>query len=563
MIEARRRERPWQALAAAAAAIFAALALHAAWVETPTVDEFAHLPAGVAYLDHGAFGLYAKNPPLFKMLMAAPVVLAGVKAPEPPKALTGGWAPWIYGSRFLSANRGRYFYLFFLARVVVVVAALLTGLVLYRWARELFGVPAAAVSTALFLLDPTVLAHGHLATVDVATTFTMLLSVFVLRRALAVPSRSGFALAGLAWGGAVAVKFTALLLLPVLFALAALGRRPRQVVADMAIFCAVALLTINLPTGFAGSGRPLGSFSLPTGPARVLQQTLPGWLPVPLPATYVQGLSTQMLDVSEGEFPTYFAGSWRTRGPWYYDIAAFVAKTPLPALVVLVLGIGAICLRPLPGAERLAVLAPIGLTFVAASFSALKIGVRYLLPAIPLLYLAGAALVGRAPGRRVKFAMLAAVALQAGIALRTHPGYLSYFNVAAGGGAGGHRLLLDSNLDWGQDLYRLPEALRRLGNTGKIKLLYFGHVDPALYGIDYELAPPFPVEGLVAVSVNFLMGAQYAAVAPGGGMSWVGRDHLAWLRSRRPAIRCGSIWVFDTRRTPGAAGDRPPAGGDG
>jgi hypothetical protein len=131
--------------------------------------------------------------------------------------------------------------------------------------------------------------------------------------------------------------------------------------------------------------------------------------------------------------------------------------------------------------------------------------------------------------------------------IRVHPDYLAYFNAAAGGEDGGHRLLLDSNLDWGQDLYRLPAALDRLGYAGKIGLLYFGHVDPALYGIRHEIIPKFPVTGVLAVSVNFLMGAEYAAVAPGGQLVWVEKDHLAWLRSQQPVARCGSIWIFDTR----------------
>jgi 4-amino-4-deoxy-L-arabinose transferase-like glycosyltransferase len=549
--------RGWPALAAAAAALFLALALRAAWLETPTVDEFAHVPAGVAYLERGAFGLYAKNPPLFKMIAAAPLVAAGAVTPPLPGDLGAGWAPWEHGARFLAANRGRYLHLFFLARLASIGAALLTGLLLHRWARSLFGAAPAAIVTAAFFLDPTVLAHGHLATVDAGAMLAIVLALLALRRAGAAPSPTRLALAGAAWGAALAVKFTALLLAPVVLVLVVAGRpgRRRAAAADLAVLAAAAVLTVNLAFGFAGSGRPLGSFAFVSGFARAAQRALPAWVPVPLPAAYVDGFDAQKLDTERGEFPAYLLGTWRPVGPWYYDLVALGAKTPLPALALFAAGVVALARGALPWRERFAVLAPI-LALLAAltALNSLKIGVRYLLPALPLLYLAGAALWPRLPGRRATLAAAALVLTQAGSALAAHPDYLAYFNAAAGGDARGHRVLLDSNLDWGQDLYRVPGELARLGYTGTIGLLYFGHVDPALYGISYALVPPYPVAGVLAVSVNFLEGAEYAAFAPDGQRVWIERGHLAWLRGRRPVARCGSIWIFDTRA--GASG--PP-----
>src|SRR5262245_24101512 len=89
--------RIWPMVAICGGLLFAVLAIHAAWVETPTVDEFAHLPAGCVYLKHGDLNLYHKNPPLMKYAMAIPaMVYPGVQVPEPRPAPTG-WAPWIYG----------------------------------------------------------------------------------------------------------------------------------------------------------------------------------------------------------------------------------------------------------------------------------------------------------------------------------------------------------------------------------------------------------------------------------------------------------------------------------
>ena len=132
-------------------------------------------------------------------------------------------------------------------------------------------------------------------------------------------------------------------------------------------------------------------------------------------------------------------------------------------------------------------------------------------------------------------------------ALAVHPAHLAYFNPLSGGPANGQRWLLDSNLDWGQDLYRLPAALAERGVREPVKLLYFGHVDPRLYGIDSVLLPPGPAAGVIAVSVTYLMGFSYPVTAPDGGFVPVGVDHVAWLRGREPDVRLGSLWLYDLR----------------
>ena len=175
----------------------------------------------------------------------------------------------------------------------------------------------------------------------------------------------------------------------------------------------------------------------------------------------------------------------------------------------------------------------------------LNIGIRYLLPILPLLLL----LIG--PGCRLRSVRLLATAAVVYCVIAnalTHPGHLSYFNVAAGGPRNGHEILLDSNIDWGQDLYRLRGALDELDHDGPVHLLYFGHVDPGVYGIEYQLVPPRPTDGIVAVSVHYVMGGFYYALAPEGTQVPIGTDHLHWLRRHEPTLRAGSIWVYDLRR---------------
>jgi 4-amino-4-deoxy-L-arabinose transferase-like glycosyltransferase len=542
----------WRALPAAAAIAFALLALDAALEETPTVDEFAHVAAGHALLAHGHWNLYGKNPPLGRALLALPgTAFMDARVPD-LREKPFGWGPWQYGHRFMQANAGRYFAIFTGARAVVIAAALVCAALVFAWTRQLFGERAAAIATALLLLQPTVLAHGHLATLDVLCAASVCASALALRRACVADSLPRMALAGVAWGAALLVKFSALLLLPAygLLVLGLRGRRWRRAAVELAVLGGTALLVVNAGMGFRGTGVPLGEYRMASEFGRAVQAALPAALPVPLPLPWLRGFDAQKRDVEHAEFPSYLHGEWSRDGFWYYEAVALALKTPIPMLAMLLLWPLAPALRRLPRREVAFLVVPLLVLLVMlTAFNALNVGIRYLLPLAPFAcVLVGALFAG---GGRVPAALgLAAVAWHAGIALHAHPAYLSWFNLAAGGPAQGHRWLLDSNFDWGQDLYRLPAALERLGAKDEIALLYFGHVDPALYGIAYRLPGEGPERAVVAASVTYLEGFSYPALSPDGRRVRVAPDALAWLRDVDPVERLGSIWVFDLRGSP-------------
>jgi 4-amino-4-deoxy-L-arabinose transferase-like glycosyltransferase len=562
-------------LLGAAAALYIALTLHAARVETPTVDEFAHLPAGCVYWKTGDFELYAKNPPLVKLWMSLPLVTDPRLAVPPVTSTEGMWAPWTYGKAFMNANRANYFALFFRARIMIILLGLLTGGLLFAWARELFSLPTASILASLFLLSPTVLAHGHLATIDMGCAFTTMLAVLAIRRSCRVPGWRWAALGGAALGLALTVKFTAVLLLPVIAILLPLSRLrsgnrpdPRRLSSmfrDLGVLVLAAVLVINALMGFAGAFRPVGAFVFQSAFARGVQQHLPGWLPVPLPAAYATGFDAQKLDTESGEAGSYMLGRWSRQGWWYYNFFALLVKEPEPLLLLLVLAPWFWRKRPRgkgsggtgPGgkdATMFLVVPALVLLVFLSFFNRLNIGIRYLLPVLPFLYL----LVGpvieaihRHPRRWLRWGgATLLLGYYAATAVAVSPAWLSYFNPVSGGPAGGGRLLLDSNIDWGQDLYRLPALRPKLGEDEPLGLLYFGHVDPALYGIKYTPIPPQPVRGLLAVSVNFLHDYPYYIAMPDGQVALVEQGHLDWLRGLSPVARLGSIWVFDTRKGP-------------
>ncbi|HET6373991.1 MAG TPA: hypothetical protein VFG76_11845, partial [Candidatus Polarisedimenticolia bacterium] len=192
-----------------------------------------------------------------------------------------------------------------------------------------------------------------------------------------------------------------------------------------------------------------------------------------------------------------------------------------------------------------------GLIFLVTAVTRAQIGVRYVLPVIPLLCLAGAACLpgrgivggaGRA-GRAVRGIVAALLLWHAVSAVRIHPYHLAYFNEAAGGPDGGRLHLSDSNVDWGQDLTGVAEFVRDQG-LSSINLYYFGTADPEYYGIRRQV-PPAP--GYFAVSATHLAGIY----APD-------RDMLAAFRELAPERSFGhSILLYHLDHVPDSLRPHP------
>jgi hypothetical protein len=126
----------------------------------------------------------------------------------------------------------------------------------------------------------------------------------------------------------------------------------------------------------------------------------------------------------------------------------------------------------------------------------------------------------------------------------TFPNYLAFFNILCGGAKSGPKYLLESNIDWGQDLKKLRAFLRPYG-TAPVCLDYFGNADVEYYGFASIGAIPWTQDAdgrerldcMAAISVNLLYGLY---TDPGA---------FSWLRDRKPLARVGgSISVYDLRK---------------
>jgi hypothetical protein len=182
-------------------------------------------------------------------------------------------------------------------------------------------------------------------------------------------------------------------------------------------------------------------------------------------------------------------GRHSQEGWWYFFPAAFALKTPLALQVLLLLALTA-GWRALPPSRADAfVLLPIAVYLAFCLTSHVNLGLRYLLPVYPFLFVMAARIAGLAHRNRAWAALTVVLAAWYAVGtLRVHPYALAYFNELAGGPRNGYRHLVDSSLDWGQDLKGLKPFLDR-HRIRRVKLSYFGTADPAYYGIPCDYLP--------------------------------------------------------------------------
>jgi len=205
-----------------------------------------------------------------------------------------------------------------------------------------------------------------------------------------------------------------------------------------------------------------------------------------MPEDYLYGFS-YVHQSTQGRL-AYAMGQYTNRGWWWYFPFCFLVKTPLPAVVLMGWG-GWTTLRrfrqgPVP--ESFLVV-PVIFYWVLAIGSGINIGVRHLMPVLPLMaVLAGG--VEIPAGRWWSRGVLAALGLTVAGCAVAAPHYLSYFNLPSRMLGEPHELLVDSNLDWGQDLKRLKSYMEE-NRLGSIKLAYFGAASPRQLNLVHEVLP--------------------------------------------------------------------------
>ncbi|MEX0890712.1 MAG: glycosyltransferase family 39 protein [Gemmatimonadota bacterium] len=479
------------------AATSMAATLLAARRTSTTFDEIVMVAGGARGYATGAWDLAPEHPPLVQYLYGLPVHL--LAAPTLPSA-----------SQMAEAERAamsyRYHYaqtfywktgndperIAFLGRILAVLMVGLLTLATFLLTRPALGPWPALVAAALVAFLPDVVAHGGVAYNDLPAALTYLLAVYALDAAVRRPTQRRGVLAGLAVALALSIKLSAVVLGPVAALL--LGAEAWRRRGDAAWRHA--------------ARRAVGAGALALYAGLVL--TYRGDLVLD---EFLRGMAHTFGHVTQGHgIPAYFGGQIRRGSWWWWYPAAFLYKTPAAfhvLLVVAAFGGGLAWWRERRSGgvrdEAASLLesplrAPLAglLVFAAALLTSnLAIGFRHALPVLPLLCIlaaAGAARAWRARGRAMAVLVVALVVAHAASTLSWYPWFLSYVSEYAPARNQGHRVFVDSSVDWGQGLLALRETMAERG-IERVYLSYFGSALPEGYGIDYVPLPSFfPLE---------------------------------------------------------------------
>ncbi len=494
-----------------------------------TADELVLIPAAYYHLVTNDFQLVSEHPPLCKLLAGLPLLFVQPNELAPQQINPSSSRPereWAYSMRFWEDNRARFETISFWARMPMVVLTLALGVLIFVFARDLFGPRAALLAVALFALEPTIPAHARVVQTDIPAAFGFLLSTFALHRYLRAQNFKLACGVGAAAGVAMLGKYSMIIVGPILFLVfvVLLWRQPRRraaLAAHAVVAALVLLLVVN--AGYFFDNRRLTqndskwvADSFPTSTPTVW--TSVRTLKVVLPADFVMGVYWQLRHSREGH-PAGLLGMYGQRGWWYYFPVAFSLKTTIPFLL-LSLGSLAWCAHRLIRKREwrlLVLLVPFALYTAFLMISPLNIGIRYYLPGYTFLFILSGglldALLRKRSSRRTSlvWASIVVVALSWMCleTLRAYPNYTSYMNQLAS--TRPHWWYLsDSNLEWGDEVKELGAYLRDRGEIRARAMLLGGYVTLGFYGVNYVDAVAPTAESpprYTAIGASFLNGS--------------------------------------------------------
>ncbi len=538
--------------------------------ESPTTDEPLHLTRGLSYYWGPDASLSYSHPPLGNAFAALTIALRERRVDVASLQGFETGEVWTLARRLLGTDYHERRAWFFEARAMVAVLCLALALYVYQLTARLFGRSAGVWALVFLAFHPTVIAHGRLVTTDLPVTLAMVVAAGELVLFLVGGSRWHGALAATAVGVALVTKYSGFLLIPLSVAAVAItavlrvGRYRNltftRSIAAAAVYVLVSALgsvfIINAAYRFERTGLTAAEMlslpePAPTEPrgfgGDVLDKysplpSLPPSLPIPLPYTYVFGVSVLRAHGGDGH-PTTFFGEPMRHGHFAYFPVMLLIKTPLPLMAAVVFaGIVFVRRRGRVSLAALLLAAYAAGVVLIATRASINIGVRHVLPMIPVLALIGGvgfahALRALPSGRARQWLARATVLASVGGVVWSFPDYLSDFNLLVGGKAGGERISIVGE-EWGQDTARFAKALRARGIrevyfsgdsfTSRLELLR-QRVKPKRLGCPDVL----PSNAYVAVQARDLARQ---------------RDSCArWARDRTPAFDVnGHVFVYRT-----------------
>ncbi len=475
--------------------------------DSMVVDEKVHISAGYLHVWQGDYTFNPEHPPLLNDLGGLFTKLSHPNLPKLTPSTMKSDDQWEYGDQLFYGSGNNVDAMVFFARLPFILLTLALIYLVFLWGKTVFSSTAGLVAAALIAFDPNILAHGRLATTDIGLVFFFLLTIWILRKYILKPTFFWASILAVVLALAILSKFSAVFLLPLVLVgiiyawikdRSQFGRRLLEfllmiVISTVLIWLVYAFSMraelISLPatyqlTDYLGGGILHGTLSkillMPfdkyfVGYRMVAEHNLIGhW-------NYLNGV------VSVGP------------GWWYYFPLVLLYKLTLPALILI--GLGLIFLRP-KIRELIYLLLPALFFFALAMTSKIDIGIRHILVILPFLYiLAGGVIVFK--NTYLKPIVILLIFVHVILGILAYPNYLAYFNPIAGGSRGGIEHLIDSNLDWNQNIKRFATYAKK-NNLNNIYQFCWDGGSFQYRGIENQFLPSAPVNGIVAICAHQL-----------------------------------------------------------
>lgn len=459
-----------------------------------TWDEAAHIACGMQWLSEGTYKYEALHPPLARLATALIPFLAGTRSQDKADMMAEGNA--------LINLHGDYTKNLTMSRLGIMPFFWLVCFVVYRFMRDAFGSWYGATAVVLLAFCPPVLGNSALATTDAPLMAMFTWSFLRLCRFVQKPTLTNAALVGFVFALSALTKFTELpffLLAAVLLLVSVTVRTRRFPLPIRPLFLAISIVPPVLWAGYHFSYGPIFPWdSIPPRTVAKLNSLSTRerefFTVTPVPGhEFFRGLLTAGTNGTLGR-PSYLLGQnyWGRR--WYFFPVALLVKTPIALLLLCGTGVGAIALnkRLRRDTNSIALLLGAGCPLLVGMAGNMNIGLRHVLPMFPFMAMLGALgaiQLGQMSRDRGESARRAAVLLLIGFeivsCLRATPDFLPYFNEAAASHA--DYFLVNSDLDWGQDLFRLEARLRQV-HASSVAISYNGDPHADLSGLPMHTA---------------------------------------------------------------------------
>ena len=446
-----------------------------------------------------------EHPPLAKLLAALPLLALH------PAFDTNGqiWktADEVnFGDQFLYGNDADR--LLFWARLPMVLVAAIGAGATFLWARDLFGAAAGLFALTLYAFCPNLIAHGMLVTTDVPLAAFTVLTLYLFWKRGNNPSWSNDFITGLALGAAMASKFSGAMLPLIIIVLCII----RKHLASLVVMAAAAVLVIESAFLFSGS-----------------------------PFLYLRNIWFVNANHSP-TYPFFLFGNMSSAGWWYYFPVAFAVKATLPVLLCVV--IASVCATR-GFVDRWGEIILLGTTLVfvvITTIGAAQVGIRYILPVFPLLFVWVSRIAPYFMTSRWGVVVLGTLlAWHVWSGLSSFPNYIPYFNELAGGSEGGPEILDDSNIDWGQGLKQAAEYVRKKHLPPDNTFFYnsFTGLGPEYYGLPGNFSSREVVDRLVThvpAAGTYILSSHF--------VTRISHSYRHW-QAYKPVDRIGeSLWVY-------------------